>query len=151
MRLLTQLAGCAALASLAIVTGCSSKVPVYPVHGRVNFEGKPMKGGGSISFIPLEKQPGKAAGGEIAPDGTYKMTTHSPGDGSMVGEFRVVISQVTDREPEVTPDGQAAGKPIQVVAPADRIPPIYSDPNNSPLRAKVEARDNEINFDLKRQ
>ena len=67
------------------VAGCGSSddVKVYPVKGRVTFAGKPMAGGGSIAFIPTTNQTGKAAGGQIKDDGTYELTTNTPGDGSM--------------------------------------------------------------------
>jgi hypothetical protein len=134
------------------LAGCGSgKVRVYPVKGKVLLDGKPMVGGGAITFIPLTAQAGKAAGGEIAADGTYAMTTYKPGDGSMVGEFRVVIHQTGDREPEATPDGVKPKEPIPSLAPADRIPEVYSDAQHSPLKVKVEAKNpNEIDFKLDR-
>ena len=139
-----------ALAVLAAASGCGGP-KVYPVRGTITFEGKPMKGGGAIAFMPLQQQEGKAPGGEIGEDGSYELTTHSPGDGSMPGEFRVVISQVTEREPENSEDGQKVARPRELSLPAaDRIPTLYGDPYNSPLTATVEARDNELNFDLKR-
>jgi hypothetical protein len=142
----------APLALVVAAGGCGSGVTVYPVEGKVIYNGKPMKGGGAISLVPLGNQEGKAAGGEIDEDGNYKLTTHSPGDGSMAGEFRVIIIQVTDREPEATEDGQKTAQALQAVAPADRIPMIYADPLNSPLRATVEAKSkNEIDFQLKPQ
>lgn len=136
---------------LALASGCSKSDRVYKVQGKVSFDGKPMVGGGSISFVPLGDQSGKNAGGEIAADGSYSLTTHKPGDGSMTGEFRVVIIQATDREPDRTQDGEKAGTSIKTVAEAERIPAIYGDTYKSPLRAKVEAKDlNEINFTLDR-
>jgi hypothetical protein len=77
--------------------------------------------------------------------------THKPGDGSMTGKFRVVIVQVTEEEPEATPDGSAPVKRKPSLPLADRIPEKYASPIESPLTATVEAKDNEINFDLKRQ
>jgi hypothetical protein len=120
------------------------------VKGKITLEGKPMRGGGSISFMPLTSQEGKAGGGEIDADGNYVLTTNKQGDGSMTGEFRVVIQQVVEVEPEATADGTRAAKSVMSVAPEDRIPGIYADPHNSPLRAKVEAKDNVIDFDLKK-
>lgn len=138
----------AALACVAVI-GCGSGV--YPVKGRITYEGKPMKGGGSISFVPTGNQAGKTAAGEIADDGSYELMTHRAGDGSMPGDFRVVIVQVTQREPKPGADGERMGQPITVVGPADTIPLIYSDTQNSPLTAKVEAKSlNELHFDLKR-
>jgi hypothetical protein len=140
----------AVAAVLAGTLGCGSSV--HPVRGRVTFEGKPLPGGGAIAFMPLDDRPGKAAGGEIAEDGTYRLTTFRQDDGSMPGEFRVVITQVTEKEPEAVPDGsKARPRAPWVVAPGDRIPSVYSDPTRTPLRATVEAgRDNEIDFHLTR-
>jgi hypothetical protein len=133
------------------VSGCSDKQRTYKVQGKVTFENKPMMGGGSISFVPLGNLEGKTAGGEIDAEGNYTLMTHKPGDGSMVGEFRVVIYQVTEQEGENRGDGAPAGKSKGIVPEADRIPVIYSDTYHSPLRAKVEAKDkNEINFALER-
>jgi len=56
----------------------------------------------------------------------------------------------TKREPGTTNDGERTGKAVTVVAEADRIPAVHSDAVNSPIVAKVEAKPNEINLDLKR-
>jgi hypothetical protein len=140
----------ASAVAVACAGGCGGSAKVHPVKGTVKFEGKPMKGGGSISFVPTGGQSGKAAGGEIKDDGTYELMTDKPGDGSMTGDFRVVITQSTDREPNPTKDGERAGKAVTVVGEADRIPLIYADATKSPLTAKVEAKDNVLDFDLKR-
>jgi hypothetical protein len=110
-----------------------------------------MAGGGSIAFVPLDGQAGKTAGGEIAADGSYQLTTYEPGDGSMVGRFRVVITQVVEREPPPSEDGQPPPQATPAVPLADRIPAKYSDYQNSPLMAEVKAQDiNELNFPLAR-
>jgi hypothetical protein len=131
--------------------GCEKNNPVYPVSGTVKFEGKPMVGGGSIALMPLANQEGMTAGGEIAADGTYKLSTYGTGDGSMPGEFRVLITQVTAQEPKNTEDGEAPEQAASTVGEADRIPEVYADPRNSPLTMKVEAiSSNQIDLDLKR-
>ena len=151
MRDLANRFGLAACTLALFGCGASGNVKVYPVKGAVTFNGKPMVGGGSISFMPLTNQRGKTAGGEIKPDGTYEMMTYKPGDGSMTGEFRVVINQVVYKEPERRGDGEGKSSgPIAVVPEAERIPPIYSDSLQSPLTAKIEAKSNEIDLDLKR-
>jgi hypothetical protein len=140
---------------LGIVLGCGSSgnVKTYPVKGKVTYAGKPMVGGGSIALLPLSNQEGKTAGGVIKEDGTYELETYSPGDGSMAGNFRVVITQITVKEPTATPDGSATpSSTIFTVPKADQIPMIYGDIQNSPLTAKVEAKSqNELDFDLKPQ
>ena len=147
---LVEWVGC--LLALLLAAGCESD-HVYPVRGQVTFEGKPMLGGGSITLLPLTNQEGRVAGGEIGADGRYSLTTSptSPGDGSMPGEFRVLIYQVTEQEGENTDDGEKASGASRSVPLAARIPEVYSTPT-SPLTMKVEAKElNEINFDLKRQ
>ena len=144
-----------AAAAVALASpGCgqSDRVAVFPVHGQLTFEGKPMTGGGSIALIAVGGQQGKTAGGEVKPDGTFSLTTYEEGDGSMPGEFRVVVTQVVVKEPDASEDGQAvASGPVSVVAEDERIPGVYSDHQNSPLTARVEANsENELNLDLKR-
>lgn len=137
------------VAAAVLAGGCGGP-KLHPVRGVVKFDGKPMKGGGSIAFMPVGNQPGRAPGGEIKDDGTFELSTAKPGDGAMTGEFRVVIHQSTDREPVATKDGERAGKAVTVVGEADRIPPVYSDPSASPLRATIEPKDNNLTLELRR-
>lgn len=129
---------------LLILAGCGKSA--YPVKGTVTFEGKPLWGGGSITFLPLDGQ-AEPASGMIAEDGSYRLTN----SGSRPGEFRVVIVQTTQKERQPTPDGTPAA-PIQSAPSDEVIPEIYADHRNSPLKAKVEAKGlNEVNFELKRE
>ena len=145
---------CFVLLLLIPMSGCgrSDGVAVYPVSGKITLNGQPMKGGGSISFIPTSNQKGKTPGGEIKEDGTYAMSTYGAADGSMAGDFRVVINQVTVHEPESVLDGsgQRTKKPTVLVEPKDQIPAIYGNLDKSPLTAKVEAKPNVIDFDIKK-
>ena len=158
MQKRTSLAAGLACLLAATLAGCGGRgddVEVFPVKGTVSFEGKPMVGGGSIAFIPTAGQQGKSAGGVINEDGTYSLSTYGDGDGSMTGEFRVLITQVVYEEPDFGGDSDAGGgepQAVSVVPEESRIPLTYSDPTASPLTAKVEAKElNEINFELKRQ
>lgn len=150
---------CLSLCLAASLSGCGNgdRVTVYPTKGVVLFEGKPMAGGGAITFVPLTALEGKAAGGVIKEDGTFVMSTYEEGDGSIAGEFRVMIHQSTMQEPETTPDadGKAAAsrsEPTQTVAKDAQIPRVYSDPNQSPLTVKVDPNgSNEaLSLELKR-
>jgi hypothetical protein len=150
-RIVTQLV----VLTIALpIAACSpsGQVKTYPVKGFITFEGKPMVGGGAISLIPTTNQSGKAAGGTIKPDGTYILGTYTESDGSMAGDFKVVIFQETAKEGQSAPDGSAPSATASTsVAAADRIPVLYANDRQTPLTAKIEAKPNEINFDLKRQ
>ncbi len=135
------------------------KAPVFPTSGIVIYNGKPMVGGGAISFIPVSPQKGKAAGGTITEDGSFIMSTYEEGDGSVAGEFRVTIYQSTSQEPDtesMPADGEAAGakstEPIQIVEQNDIIPPIYSDASKSPVTVKIDPNGNNesLKIELKR-
>jgi hypothetical protein len=144
-----------AVALFAIgLSGCGpgDRLAVYPVSGVIKFNGAPMKGGGSIAFLPKESRPGKMPGGTIAEDGTYSLTTYEPDDGALPGEYRVVITQITVEEPESVIDGsgERTKKPTRIVDEKDWIPAINADMTRSPLTATVEAKDeNKIDFDIK--
>ncbi|QDT28572.1 hypothetical protein [Gimesia panareensis] len=144
----------------ALLTGCGNgdRVTVYPTKGVVLFEGKPMVGGGAISFVPLSALKGKAAGGTIKEDGTFVMSTYEEGDGSIAGEFRVTVHQITMKEPETNPDADgkkepASTEPTQVVEKSAQIPHIYADPGKSPLTIKIEPdgpNNESLSLELKR-
>jgi hypothetical protein len=134
--------------ALFVMAGCGS-AKVYPVSGQVNFNGKPMAGTGSITFIPVvQKEGSPMAGGEVLADGTYKLTTVKINDGAMAGDYKVVISQVTSVEPKPVADGEAAPAVVAALKPDQLIPAIYADHANSPLTATVKAESNTINFEL---
>lgn len=143
VRNIARVALITTIVSLSCFTlGCggSGEFTTYPVSGKIEYNGKPMAGGGSIAFMPVSNQKGKMAGGVIAEDGSFVMSTYGDGDGSIPGEFRVVIHQTTVREPDFAGDGSEseAGAAGETVSVADQIPAVYSDQFNSPLTVKVE-------------
>lgn len=141
-RSTATIVGC--LAAGLLIAGCDSgDVKVYPVKGKVLFKGKPLVGGGGISLVPLTNQPGATAGGTIEADGTFVLKTYKDGDGSMPGEFRVVINQNVFKEGGNTEDGQPVSKPVADVPVADRIPDEYSNPLSSPLKLTVKSEPQE--------
>lgn len=129
------------LAALAVFTtlGCGSGgVKTYPVKGKVMYKGKPMVGGGSISLQPLSNQEGAAAGGTIDKEGNFVLKTYTDGDGSMPGDFRVLIYQHVFSEGAITKDGEPPSKATADVPVADRIPDSYKNPLESPLTLTVK-------------
>lgn len=146
------------LGMLTWFPGCGpgDRVEVHPTKGVVLFEGEPMMGGGSIAFVPLNGQAGKAAGGTIDEEGRFTMSTYEPDDGSMAGEFRAVIMQSTVDEIEYEGDTDVAGavadasEEFTETVPTDkRIPIEYADSARSPLTVEVKADEqNELTLEL---
>ena len=146
---------------LLACAGCGSgaKFPIAHVSGKVTFQGKPLPGGGTISFIPVEEGERRAAGGEIKPDGTYTVSTYSEGDGALVGKHRIEVRQNLTLEPAVWPEVPSGQEPPKKVKPIkeevrvpepERIPPVYST-TESPLTTTVEKSTSDLNFDLSKQ
>jgi hypothetical protein len=74
--------------ALIISAGCGSQKA--QVTGIVQRDGQVIPGG-SVLFRPLSSDI-KPAVGEIQSDGKFQMMTESPGDGVMIGKYRVVIA-----------------------------------------------------------
>ncbi len=74
-----------------LAAGCGQKPaqsPV-PVRGVLKLDGNPVSGA-VVTFQP-EDPSSKAAFGTVAPDGTFRLTTDSPGDGAVPGKYKVII------------------------------------------------------------
>jgi hypothetical protein len=133
----------AALAALLIgpIWGCAEPLErpkTFPVRGKVTHKGQPVPKG-TITFQPDQGQP---AVGDIQPDGTYQLTTFSPGDGAVAGHYRVfVIANTAD--PTKMPGSSPGWTP-----PKDLVPQKYSKPETSGLETTVSEDKKEYNFDL---
>ncbi|MFO0942675.1 MAG: hypothetical protein U0930_18210 [Pirellulales bacterium] len=128
--------------SLALI-GCGSGDPsIVPAGGVVNFQGKPI-GKINVMLMPTSSS-GKIAEGTTDESGKFTLQTMEPGDGAMVGEYKVGFKFVPDEVPAM-PGFEGAKK---IVSP---IPEKYADPAKSGHTAKVEAdkSKNNFTFDLK--
>jgi hypothetical protein len=82
---------CCLTALMALVTGCGNGPKLGRVSGTVTVDGK-LVTRGRIMFIPTD---GKAAVGEIGPDGKFTLTTYESGDGALIGPHKVTILATT--------------------------------------------------------
>jgi hypothetical protein len=126
----------------------------YPVSGTVTYKGQPVAKA-TVVFEP-SKPPlpqGRVANGFVE-DGDYTMTTATADDGALPGEYKVVIFASNLDVPELAKkqggllhqgdtEHQKALK-----AATSPIPTKYSKSETSGLTAKVEAKSNQIDFDL---
>jgi hypothetical protein len=130
----TQLCSWLLLGVLCLLpTGCgSSKYPkTVSVSGKVTWQGKPLANG-SVAFIPANAsggEPSRSAGGEIGPDGVYRLSSFRSRDGVMPGEYRVTVESYISQ-----PTHAESDKPY-----VWRIPQRYAKPAESGLTFTVPA------------
>jgi len=139
---------------LLLALGCGDDTGLsrrYPVSGTVKYKGEPVAKG-QITFAPTSAD-GRAANGDIV-DGSYSLTTATPGDGALPGSYNVTVVSVeadTTKLKEVAKGGQFHhdkdfGK---AVASAKKlVPSKYSLADTSGLKAEVKAQSNKFDFDL---
>ena len=117
---------------------CSNKgLPLYPVHGRVLLDGKPMAGAmiilhpaGDVGLNGLRPRALADA------DGWFKIYTYSIGDGAPAGQYAVTIQPKKPKQPNTTAKSKGAKKqahasekatnpdatPVSKVAKSDKKP-----------------------------
>lgn len=96
-HLLLALAG-----STALLAGCGkTEFAVSPVRGTVICKGRPVTEG-LVQFSPVSNgssMTGKTGAAEIAPDGSFVVTTYSQGDGAVVGKCRITAGPLDPKQP----------------------------------------------------
>src|SRR5882724_4305936 len=79
---------------LIFAVGCSDAKPgkpVFPVHGRLTYQNKPM-GQARLAFLPVgDGIRGTSAQATTDEDGRYRLTTYRQGDGAPPGEYVVTV------------------------------------------------------------
>lgn len=142
-------------AFVSLVVGCgdsSGLPPRYVVTGKVTYNGAPVPKG-TVTFEPASPD-GRHASGAIT-DGTYSMSTLGDNDGAMPGDYKVVIisTEIDTSEIAARSKGGAAHHDdafAKAVKNAKNLVPTkYGRSDTSGLTAKVEAKSNSIDFNLK--
>ena len=121
-------------ALLVGLPACTGGPRPFPVKGTVMYNGKPVPKG-TVLFTPVGGGP--TATGQLNEVGTYRLTTYKPGDGALLGEYRVAIMAM---------EGPLQGDPP--IAPPPIIPDKYSSLALSDLKATVHEGDNVCDFTL---
>ena len=144
-------AGIFACIALVPLLGCGEDDGIgqrYSVSGKVTYKGELLKGG-NVNFLPEgEGGSGRGASGVIQ-SGYYSMTTLTPGDGVLPGNYKVGINaNFTDMSKAVTINGgmyqgsRFAGPRIK------QIPEKYVSPETSGLTYEVKPERNTFDIDL---
>jgi hypothetical protein len=142
------LLGVALLAS----AGCGGSGTVS-VKGVVTLDGEPLPKA-TISFMPLSSE-GRAAYGVSDAKGNFRLTTVSPDDGIMPGEYKVMVQEEGEEKPdpktfseEERKAARMGMKPKGSMSPVAKssekktgkpslVPAIYHDAKRTPLRQVI--------------
>jgi hypothetical protein len=151
--------------TLLWASGCSTDDGLgqrYQVSGTVNYKGAPLAKG-QITFSPVSGS-GQGANGKIE-DGSFSLSTLSPGDGVLPGEYKVSIDtrEADEGKMQAEADKVFAKKgkgmeklsmiPQEITAKYRKeakslIPERYMNPATSNLTAKVDPNSLSFTFDL---
>ncbi len=112
--------------------GCGGGL--HPVHGKVTLEDSTPLTKGLVVFESMEGRTPITARGDIQADGSYRLSTHKPGDGVPPGKYRVLIA--------AQDYGNIDGLEGPRRPPA--FDPRYTDFSTSGLEFEVKAGPNEI-------
>lgn len=119
------------LMSALAATGCGSSGPAMGrVSGTVTYKGKPLEKG-MVTFIATDGERPNATGPIEA--GSYSLQTTEPGDGAVVGEYKIAVS---DLDPNANIP-ELPGAPSK--QPKSALPKQYLSADTSGLTFKVES------------
>lgn len=133
----------------------------YPVSGKVTYKGQPVAKG-LINFSPEKSGEGRGASGTID-NGSYSLTTLTPGDGAFPGSYFVTINtREIDEAKLKSATGELAAKKgmpggINQIPPelqskfraeAKGTTPMKYEAQND-LKATISGSTSGLNFDLK--
>jgi hypothetical protein len=127
-----------AVASLA-VTGCGGgKRPTYPTEGKVVFPDGTLLTTGWVSFRAVGSETNVSARGMIQSDGTFELTTFTPGDGAVEGRHQAVVTALVSRNERRMPQHDPP--------PAPLIDPRFGSYDTSGLEFVVSTDANQNQF-----
>jgi hypothetical protein len=122
---------------VVLATACAScssdRVKVYPVTGKVFYQGQPAQGA-VVVFHPAGNTDPNALHpqGTVAADGSFRLTTYKEHDGAPPGQYDVTVIWTRPTQP--------GGRDDEV----SLLPVRYQIPATSGLRAQVKPESNEL-------
>ena len=132
--------GVIVLVVTATSPGCGrsspDRVEVFPVSGKLLFEGKPAAGAWVFLHPQNEEIAARPKGAVVDDDGTFAVGTYELDDGAPAGNYKVTVEW---RRPI-----GGASTSDQDEVPPNVLPSAYANPATTPVRVTVEAGENEI-------
>jgi hypothetical protein len=125
-----------ATAAVAPLVGCGQsappRVPVFPVQGKVEVNGKPAAGA-LVVLHPKGESNAPPARAEVSADGSFSTSTYAPGDGAAEGDYVVTVEWF---KPVLKNDNYVVGPNL--------VPEQYSMPQTSQIEVHVAAQTNQL-------
>jgi hypothetical protein len=127
-----------ALAFLTCLAGCGgdSGQGVYPVRGRVLYNGQPVANA-QVTFHPVGdvRRDALRAVGKVDDQGYFALTSFKDGDGAAAGEYQVTVVWYLARPARLGSDETVS---------ANYLPVKYASVETSQLKATVTPGSNEL-------
>jgi hypothetical protein len=120
--------------------GCSeatSGPALVPAEGVVTLDGKPLAGV-QVMFDPQGETRGQRTYGKTDAEGKFAIAPPAGRKGTPAGEYRVVMSKLVKPDgSDFIPDPKSG--PEDTGGFRELLPPAYSDPAQTQLRAEIPA------------
>ncbi len=109
------------------------KLPVFPVQGKVTFNGQPIAGA-DLMFYPVDGYPKGSSKtlprARTDEEGAFGVSTYGVTDGAPAGRYRVTASWKPAGEGRVSREQQDDAE--------ERLPNAYQNPRVTRLRAEIK-------------
>ena len=121
---------------LTMISGCgepSNRLPVYPVQGVVQWNGKPL-GNAMVTLHPVDKSDSRATTARATTDanGKFVVSTYDAHDGAPEGEYKVTVERY-----------QLKGSGSNLEPGPNMLPAKYSQPTTTGASLRVARGNNQ--------
>ena len=125
-------ARCLLVVCLALQASCRAKTdhqPVFPVNGKVLYQGQPAAGA-IVAFFPLDDPFALKPHGKTGPEGEFQLSTYELNDGAPPGRYGVTIKWPG-------PNPRSNGEGDEEIQGPDRLGGRYGSPQASKWKIEV--------------
>jgi hypothetical protein len=123
--------------------GGEENLPVFPVSGKIDFQGRPTPGA-IVVLHPFEGPPeARRPSAVVKEDGSFQVGMYATDDGAPAGKYRVTVvwnvpmSGRPAAEPSTDPDEMSDDDETDEVI--NQLPERYADPHLSGLTIEVKS------------
>lgn len=133
------------VATFGLLAGCGSYGDRVPVIGVVTIDGAPLANV-FVTFRPDDGEPGNGGFAITDSSGKFEISYPDTGKGLIPGRYKVTITP----PPQEKSEGPPKPSPVKQMSKSEpgSYPPIYSSPENTPLRVTVTSDGQPVKVEL---